>query len=397
MTHNRTARPDQAFDTLLDAARQIAQSVATDHADDVDSKARFPQETIQALRDAGLLSAPVPRRLGGAGCGLLELGQLCSTLAYGCGSSAMVLAMHYIQVACIARHAGNRPPLENFLRQLVEQQWLLASITSEVGTFGDTRSSICAVERQGDRFVLNKDATTGSYCAHADAIAVTCRRDPEATTSDQLLVLVRREDAQLTQTTTWDTLGMRGTCSPGFRLESSGPIGHVLPEPYADISAQTMVPYAHTLWSSLWWGIASDAVRRAGRFVRAEARTKPGAVPLTATRLAEVTVQLQTARQHWQSVAEAFDAVPDTPAGRQELSGIAWGLRLNNLKIASSEAAPQIVHRALQIVGILGYKNDSPFSLGRHYRDVLSASLMVSNERIASKNASMLLVLKDMP
>jgi acyl-CoA dehydrogenase len=171
----------------------------------------------------------------------------------------------------------------------------------------------------------------------------------------------------------------------------------VLPEPYADISAQTMVPYAHTLWSSLWWGIASDAVRRAGQFVRAEARKKPGAVPLTATRLAEVTVQLQTARQHWQSVAEAFDAVPDTPAGRQELSGIAWGLRLNNLKIASSEAAPQIVHRALQIVGILGYKNDSPFSLGRHYRDVLSASLMVSNEPIASKNASMLLVLKDMP
>jgi len=120
-------------------------------------------------------------------------------------------------------------------------------------------------------------------------------------------------------------------------------------------------------------------------------------VPPTAQRLAEVTVQLQTMRQHWQSLAEAFDAEPDTPAGRQELTGIGWGLRLNNLKIACSEAAPQIVHRALQIVGILGYKNDSPFSLGRHYRDVLSASLMVSNERIAARSASMLLVHKDSP
>ncbi len=397
MTHTRTARPDQAFDTLLEAARRIAQSIAAEQADDVDTKARFPKETMQALRDASLLSAAVPRHLGGAGCGLLELNQLCSTLAHGCGSSAMVLAMHYIQLACVVRHTGARPALEDFLRQLVERQWLLASITSEVGTFGDTRSSICAVERQGDRFVLDKDATTGSYCAHADAIAVTCRRDADAAASDQLLVLVRREDARLTQTTTWDTLGMRGTCSPGFRLESSGPIEHVLPQPYADISAQTMVPYAHTLWSSLWWGIASDAVRRAGQFVRAQARKTPGVTPPAATRLAEVTVQLQTMKQHWQSVAEAFDALPDTPAGREELSGIPWGLRLNNLKIASSEAAPQIVHRALQIVGILGYKNDSPFSLGRHYRDVLSASLMVSNERIASKNASMLLVLKDMP
>ena len=53
------------------------------------------------------------------------------------------------------------------------------------------------------------------------------------------------------------------------------------------------------------------------------------------------------------------------------------------------------VKQALQIVGILGYKNDSPFSVGRHYRDLLSASLMVSNERVASKNASMLLIFKD--
>jgi len=61
----------------------------------------------------------------------------------------------------------------------------------------------------------------------------------------------------------------------------------------------------------------------------------------------------------------------------------------------SSETAPQIVHKALQITGILGYKNDSKFSLGRHYRDSLSGALMISNDRIASKSASMLLVFKD--
>lgn len=397
MTHTSEVRQDQSFQTLIDAARRIAQTVAADHADAVDSQARFPQETLEAMRAAGLLSAPVPRALGGAGCGLHELGRLCAAVAHGCGSSAMVLAMHYIQVACVARHVPTDGALAGFLRGLVQHQWLLASITSEVGTYGDTRSSICALQRQGERFVLDKDATTGSYCAHADAIAVTCRRDADAAASDQALVLVRREDARLTQTTTWDTLGMRGTCSPGFRLESSGPAEFVLPAPYADISAQTMVPYAHVLWSSLWWGIASDAVRRAAQFVRGQARKSPGTVPPTAQRLAEVTVQLQTMRQHWESMAEAFDAVPDTPQGRQELAGIGWGLRLNHLKIASSEAAPQIVHRALQIVGILGYKNDSPFSLGRHYRDVLSASLMVSNERIAARSASMLLVHKDSP
>jgi len=393
--HPNPGRTDRKFDALLAQARRIAQDVAALHAGDVDLNARFPHEALQALREAGLLSAPVPQALGGAGCGLHELAQLCATLAQGCGSSAMVLAMHYIQVACIARHGQGSEFFRAYLGELVEHQFLLASITSEVGTFGDTRSSVCAVERRGGHFTLNKDATTGSYCAHADAIAVTSRRDGDAAASDQVLVLVQRQDARLTQTSSWDTLGMRGTCSPGFRLEASASVEQILPQAYAEISEQTMVPYSHTLWAALWWGIAADAVGRAANQVRSQARKQPGTVPATATRLAEVSVQFQAMRHNWQSVAQAFDALGDGAEGQQALSGMGWALRLNNLKIAASQAAPQIVHGALQIVGIQGYKNDSPFSLGRHYRDVLSASLMVSNERIAAKNASMLLVHKD--
>ncbi|MBC7955456.1 MAG: acyl-CoA/acyl-ACP dehydrogenase [Cytophagales bacterium] len=389
--------PIPPFPALLAATRAIANGVAAQHAADVDQQARFPAETLDALRSAGVLSAPVPRHLGGAGCNMQELTQLCATLSQGCGSSGMVLAMHCIQVACLARHGLQSTFFNGYLRELVQHQYLLASITSEVGTSGDTRSSICAVERRDERFVLNKDATTGSYCAHADALLVTCRRDADAPASDQVLVLVKRENASLVQTTTWDTLGMRGTCSPGFRLESTGPVEQILPGSYADSSAQTMVPYSHILWASLWWGIAADAVARAANYVRGEARKKPGTVPPTAMRLAEVSAQLQVMRQQWQSVAQAFDDTVQKPGGEQDLLGMGWALRLNNLKIACSEAAPQIVHRALQILGVLGYKNDSPFSLGRHYRDTLSASLMVSNERIASKSASMLLVFKDAP
>jgi acyl-CoA dehydrogenase len=401
MAADRSAHPlfmtgsPPRFDTLLNATREISATVAARHAGEVDAQARFPSETVAALRKAGLLSAPVPHAFGGAGCTMLQLAQLCATLSQGCGSSGMVLAMHYIQVACLVRHGADDPYFAQYLRDLVNHQPLLASMTSEVGTFGDTRSSVCAVERDGPRFVLHKDATTGSYCAHADAILVTSRRDAQAPASDQVLTLVKREDATLIQTTTWDTLGMRGTCSPGFRLESAGPAEQIVPGAFADISAQTMVPYSHILWSALWWGIAADAVNRAATYVRGEARKKPGTVPPTATRLAEVSAQLQGMRQQWQSSAQAFDDATQRPGGDQELLDMAWALRLNNLKIACSEAAPQIVHRALQIVGVLGYKNDSPFSLGRHYRDVLSASLMISNERIAAKSASMLLVHKD--
>jgi acyl-CoA dehydrogenase len=386
-------RPGQDFDSLLRSVRRIAQEVAAPNAADVDAKARFPAESVDALRDAGVLSACVPREFGGANCSMGELAQLCSTLAQACGSSAMVLAMHYSQLACIARHGTESEFFRNWLRDMVWRQWLLASMTSENGTFGDTRSSICAVERQDGRFTLDKDATTGSYCQHADAILVTCRRDAQAAKSDQVLVMVRKGDCTLKQTTSWDTLGMRGTCSPGFKLESHGDEQQIVPGDFADSSAQTMVPYSHILWASLWWGIAADAVARAATFVRGQARNNPGTTPPTATRLAEVWEDLQTMKQTWWGAANAFDAVTD----RGELLSIGWALRLNNLKVACSEAAPQIVHRALQIVGILGYKNDSPFALGRHYRDVLSASIMISNDRINAKSAAMLLVTKDLP
>jgi len=383
------------FAAHLAALEGIAADVAAPNAADVDANSRFPRATVQALQTAKLLSAPVPKELGGAGYGTRELAALCSTLGQACGSSAMVLAMHYIQVACIARHGLQSEFFRRYLQELVRDQYVLASMTSENGTFGETRTSICAVERQDGRFKLDKDATTASYCEHADGILVTCRRGPDAPGSDQVLVLVRKGDYKLTQTTSWDTLGMRGTCSPGFKLESAGPEEQIVPGSFADSSAQTMVPYSHILCSSLWWGIAAAAVSRAAEFVRASARKNPGTVPPTATRLAQVSEQLQAMRHNWLALADEFDELNARPGGMRELLSIGWALKMNNLKINASESAPQIVHRALQITGILGYKNDSKFSLGRHYRDVLSASLMISNDRIASKSASMLLVFKD--
>jgi acyl-CoA dehydrogenase len=383
------------FDTLQAAIRQIAKEIAALHAADVDTHARFPVETVTALKAAGILSAPIAPEYGGAGCGMQELAKLCAILSGACASSGMVLAMHYSQVACIARHTSENEFFKAYQREIVDKQLLLASITSEVGTFGDTRSSICALKRQNGGFVLNKEATTGSYCAYADDILVTCRANADAPAHEQVLVLVRQADATLTQTTAWDTMGMRGTCSPGFSLAAAGNDAQVLPSPFADIAAQTMVPYSHILWSALWWGIAADAVTKAATYVRSLGRKNPGTVPPAATRLAEASVQLQAMRHNWLALAAEFDDISTKPNGNEAFEKMGWALKINHLKMAVSDTAPQVVHRALQIVGIMGYKNDSPFSLNRHYRDVLSASLMISNDRVASKSASLLLVFKD--
>lgn len=384
------------FQQQLARLESIARDVAASNAADVDARSRFPQETIDALKAERLLAAPIPKDLGGGGCGVAELAELCSTLGKACGSSAMVLAMHYVQVACLVRHAGDSEPFRHYLRELAERQYLLASMTSETGTFGEMRTSLCAVQRDSGRFTLKKDATTGSYCSQADGILVTARRAPDAPETDQVLVLIKRSDCQLTQIGTWDAMGMRGTCSPAFRLESSGPEEQILPRPFVDIAAQTMVPYSHVLWASLWWGIAADAVARAATLVRNSARRNLETIPSNAMQLATAFAKLQGMHDSWIVVASELDALDAQGAtNRRQLNTIGWAIRLNSLKVGASEAAPRIVHQALQVCGILGYKNDTLYSIGRHYRDVLSASLMVSNARISSKNASMLLIYKD--
>jgi acyl-CoA dehydrogenase len=387
--------PTRKTSEFVAKAHAIGQEVAARHAADVDTRARFPREAIEALKQAKLLSAAVPQHLGGAGASMQELTAVCFALAQSCAATSMVFAMHTIQVACVARNAAGSPFFDAYLREVVERQLLIGSITSEVGVWGDTRSSVCAVERRDGKYFLEKEATTGSYAAEADDLLVTSRRNADAPPSDQVLVLVRKADLKLTQTTTWDTMGMRGTVSPGFKLASSGPEAQILPGSYADASAQSMVSYSHILWGGLWGGIAFDAYARAATFVRAEARKTPGQVPYKANHLARLSAKLQSLRNDVQALATEFDRIMTLPNGMDELLTIGWALRMNNNKVAASQAAPEIVHDALQIIGISGYKNDSPLSVGRHYRDALSAALMVSNDRIFSKTASMLLVYKD--
>ena len=387
---------DSALSPLEIVAR-IACDVAGPVADAVDREARFPTEAVDALKRARMLGALLPRQAGGFGCGVTEVGAPCEVLAEHCASSAMVFAMHHIQLASIVRHAAHQEYYRKYLVDLVERQYLIASATSEVGIGGELRKSSCAVLHGADgRFTLEKDCSTISYGAQADDILLQARRGPDSPPNDQVCVLVRKNDYTLEQKGGWDTLGMRGTCSPPFKLESGGESAQVVATSFADVAAETQVPFSHILWSHVWLGIATSAVNRARSFVRQQARGQPGVVPPTALRLAEAACMLQTMRTNVHDVAGECERMMKQPdADSSALSSISFALKLNNLKLTSSQMVVQIVHHALLICGIMGYKNDSRFALGRHLRDAHSAALMIGNDRIYAANASMLLVLKD--
>jgi len=381
--------------TFLAAVRRIADDVAAPNAEDVDRRARFPVETIQALRDERALSAFVPTELGGAGVSFETIATACLELGRRCGASAMVFAMHQIQVVTIVRHLEDAPWFTAYLRDVADEQRLIASVTSEVGTGGDMGRSVAAVTPGEDGgCTFEKRAPTVSYGEHADDLLSTLRRAPDAEPGDQVVVLTRKEQITLEPAGTWDPLGMRGTCSPGFLVRAEFLPEQVLPTPFPRVSVESMVPVSHILWSHLWLGIATDAFERARAFVRAAAKQKPGQPPPTAARLSHLMSELSLLRAEVSSALREFvDASEED--GRERLSTMATTLRFNNLKIAASEQAPRVCQGAMGVCGIMGFKNDTPFSVGRHLRDTMSASLMVANERIHQTNASLLLIAKD--
>ena len=53
-----------------------------------------------------------------------------------------------------------------------------------------------------------------------------------------------------------------------------------------------------------------------------------------------------------------------------------------------AELAVTSVMSAMRACGLSGYRNDGDFSIGRHLRDVLSAPLMINNDRILTNIAT---------
>jgi len=386
------AEPAQAF---LADIRRIATEIAAPNAAAVDRDARFPVEAVDALKASGALAALVPAELGGPDLPFEVVAEAALELGRACAASGMVFAMHHIQVATISRHAAAGSWFAEYLSGLVSAPRLIASATSEIGTGGDLGRSIAAVETDdAGSLSFTKQAPTVSYGAYADDLLTTLRRSPDAEPGDQVIVLTGRDQTTLEPMGAWDPLGMRGTCSPGFVIRATLRPEQILDTPFATVATESMVPVTHLLWSHVWLGIATEAFDRARAFVRSQARQRPGETPPTALRLSRLMGSLALLRAEVRSELAGFVAISAGP-DRDELSTMARILRLNNLKISASEQTPQICLAALEICGIAGYRNDSPYAIGRLLRDALSGPLMIANERIHQTNASLLLVAKD--
>ena len=371
--------------SLPEIAERIAETAAGPAAYDVDLRARFPVEAVDAMKEARLLSAMVPAELGGMGASLTDISDAIRIIGRSCAAAGSVLGMHMEQMFMLLKF-GTTPALRRCLQEVVDKQLLIANANSEVGIGGDVMRSIAALEPEGDGWRFDKQALAASYGCAADLILSTSRRSPDAAETDQVLVLIRAAEFTLEPTSGWDTLGLRGTCSSGLHITGHVTSDDLFPVPFADIASGGGGQLRHILLSAVWTGLAEAAMEEAHKAVRAAARRTIGTTPQSALRLAEIFAEVQTARS---TLAEAQRLV-EAAVASDSLEDIRTIMSLRNVKVVTSKTAMSASTAALQICGINGFRRGEEHRLERILRDSCGALIMVGNDRYLHENADML-------
>ncbi len=370
---------------MMQVAHEIGESVVGPAAWDVDRESRFPSESLAAMQEARLLSALVPVERGGLGASITDVSNTIRVLSRFCAATGSVLAMHTEQMFLLLKH-GNTPALNRLVDEIVEKQLLIANANSEVGLGGDVMRSVAALEPEGDGWRFDKQALAASYGMYADLILSTARRAPDAADTDQAVAMLRASEMTLEDTTGWDTLGLRGTCSSGLHITGHVTPDDLFPVPFSELASRGGGQMRHILLTAVWTGLAEGAMREAHVTVRAAARRNIGVTSQAAMRLAEIMTDVQAARATLSDAQRQVEAAIESDT----LEDIGLITSLRNVKIVTTTTAVRVAGMALQICGINGYRRGPDRPIERILRDAYGGLIMVGNDRYLAENAQIL-------
>ncbi|UIJ58634.1 acyl-CoA/acyl-ACP dehydrogenase [Amycolatopsis acidiphila] len=357
--------------------------VVQKHAAEMDAAAEFPTAALTELRRQGLLGLLAPRHHGGLGGTLDDMLEVTVALGRVDLSVAMIFAMHSQQVAAIVAHAA-QPFGDDLLAQLGDEGLYLASVTTEAGKGGHLLSAESQLGDDGDSVVLDRFAPIVTGGAHADGFLVSVRSPRAQSEHEVSLVYAHRDQLDIVVSGAWNPLGMRASHSVALQLTGRIPAGQVIGAHggFRRIAVTCFAPLAHLGWAAAWLGAAAGAMSRVVSLLRAPAER--GRLNLESelllARLSRARQRLETVHALTRHTAAAVSGAMD---GGADLSRPRYQLLINSLKITASEECYRVIEDLIDVVGLKhGYLKDSPTGLERSLRDLRSAALNFSNDRL---------------
>ncbi len=333
-------------------------------AGEIDRTGGYPRDSVQALGEAGLLGILSAPEVGGTGEPLAAAAHVIEQLAGRCGSTAMVVLMHYAAVGVIEAH-GPR----DVRRAIARGEHVSSLAFSEAGS----RSHFWAPESTataGDGDTVTLDARKSWVTSAGQADSYVWSSLPVSGKGAMTLWLVPSDAAGLSVTGKFDGLGLRGNASNPISAN-----GVVVPADARlgddgaglDIAMGTALPYFAVLNAAFSLGVMEALVAEAAAHLARTRLQHLGQTlaqqPVTRAAFAQLRIRTDTTRAFLQDTLTAL------ATGREDAT-----LRVLQVKAVAAEAATEVSDGVLRLCGGAAFRKE--LGVERRFRDSLAARVM---------------------
>jgi alkylation response protein AidB-like acyl-CoA dehydrogenase len=336
------------YDEFRENVRRLALDKVAPHAAAFDREARFPEESLQAFKQLGLVALAFDEEVGGQGGDVLAQVIVLEELGRVCASSSLVLMVIWAGLVPIAKH-GSAQLKDEVIRPAMS---------------GDTVASICLTEphggsnlfglktratRDGSGWVLNGQKRYISNAGRSDWYTVLAATGERAFG----LFVVHKDDPGITIGKKESKLGIKGSPTADVILENCRILEHrVVGDPtkgYDYISES--LTWTRALIAAQALGIAQGALDEATRYTAEREQFGQSIAKFQMVRgmVADMATAVEAGRSLLYRAAKAID--------NGDARARSWA---SMAKLFCSDTAMRVTVDALQLHGGAGYLTDFP-------------------------------------
>ena len=358
-----------------------------------DSNREFPQESLNALRDAGLWPIRVPEKFGGPGLDLVTTCLIVEEVSKKCPSTAMCYKMHLEAVEAISL-VPTEYQLKRYIEPLLRGEMFAAAPGGEPhGSTGDdwtpVPQMVTTLPRVEGGFLI--DHVRKSYvtsAGHATHYIMFCRVEGGRTDGPPELLMFKSDEVEWETIGEWNGLGMRGNSSVPMIFNGVVPeenlVGIELEDETEPVMTKYMAPCQILTYGAAYLGIASGAFEIAcaegvKRFASGARRLD---IPINQRRMAEMSAEIEAAR----ALLHVTAAMADSGRATSTLPFL-------QAKVVCSEVGVRVTTDLMTMFGGTAFAARLPFE--RYFRDARAGLVMGQANDVAYGNIGTMLFPED--
>ena len=168
---------DYAYPELREGVRSVVSQFDSRYWQEVDEARAYPEAFVQALTEAGWLSALIPEAYGGSELSLIEASVIMEEINRAGGNSGACHGQMYV-MGTVVRH-GSEAQKQALLPKIAAGELRMQSMAvTEPTTGSDTTKLRTTAVRKGDRYVVNGQKVWTSRLQHSDYMLLLARTTP---------------------------------------------------------------------------------------------------------------------------------------------------------------------------------------------------------------------------